>query len=137
MLHCFSHTGYYSSLCQCGVLVPMQHFRGVHNTFGCVGWLGRMAAVPRVAIRWRAQGKVCVGPESAAFGFNWRAQRKVCVGLGSAALTRVTVLGIALRSARAAARITDCGITDSRGLRTVCGIAVGTDCGITDYPRGR
>ena len=35
----------YSSLCQCGVLVPMQHFRGVHNTFGCVGWLGRMAAV--------------------------------------------------------------------------------------------
>ena len=23
----------------------MQHFRGVHNTFGCVGWLGRMAAV--------------------------------------------------------------------------------------------
>ena len=23
----------------------MQHFRSVHNTFGCVGWLGRMAAV--------------------------------------------------------------------------------------------
>ena len=45
-----------------------------------------------MAIRWRAQGKVCVGPESAAFGFHWRAQRKVCVGLGSAALTRVTVL---------------------------------------------
>ena len=57
----------------------------------CGSALGRMAAVPRVAIRWRAQGKVCVGPESAAFGFHWRAQRKVCVGLGSAALTRVTV----------------------------------------------
>ena len=42
---------------------------------------------------WRAQGKVHVGPESAALEFHWRAQRKVCVGLGSAALTRVIVLG--------------------------------------------
>ena len=45
---------------------------------------------------WRAQGKVRVGPESAALSFHWRAQRKVCVGLGSAALTRATAVTIAM-----------------------------------------
>ena len=40
----------------------------------------------------RAQGKVRVGPESAALSFHWRAQWKVCVGLESAALTLVTVV---------------------------------------------
>ena len=42
------------------------------------------------------------------------------------------VVVAALAASAGAARITDCRVTDSYGLRAACGLVAGADCRITD-----